>query len=73
VAPRLSCPGPHAAPEHLVNFGLRRPFVRDTDAGCQMRSRPTCPRLHQLCTEEMGRLAELLPIIYRQVAGDTAF
>ena len=30
-------------------------------------------RLHQHATEEMGYLADILPVLYRQVTGDTAF
>ena len=86
-----------------VNAGLMTHFVRNTDAGCEMRSRfflghiesrlpgisfdaakqseiraglvtsDMARRLHQHCTEEMSYLAELLPIMYRQVTGDTSF
>jgi hypothetical protein len=89
--------------EHPVNFARMTHFVRNTDAGCEMRSRfflghiesrdPARPisdaeaaamraervtdelarRLHQHCTEEMSYLGELLPIMYRQVTGDTGF
>lgn len=89
--------------EHPVNFAKMVHFVRDTDAGCEMRSRfflghvesrdpemafspqqasnirkenvtaELARRLHQHCTEEMGYLAELLPILYRQVTGDASF
>ena len=89
--------------EHPVNFGKMVHFVRNMDAGCEMRSRfflghiesrdpakPFSPeqasairkenvtpelarRLHQHCTEEMGYLSELLPILYRQVTGDASF
>jgi hypothetical protein len=78
-------------------------FVRNTDYGCEMRSRfflghvesrdPEKPfseaeatairreavteelarRLHQHATEEMGYLAEFLPILYRQISGDASF
>ena len=78
-------------------------FVRDTDYGCEMRSRfwlgmiahrdPTITfrkpqvramraenlnrefarRLHQHCVEEMGYLAEILPVLYRRVTLDDAF
>ncbi len=84
-------------------FGRMCHFVRDTDYGCEMRSRfwlgeitdretgapipeeialglrqanlndDIARRLHQHATEEMGYLAELLPILYRQVTGDTTF
>jgi len=89
--------------EQPVNFARMTHCVRNTDAGCEMRSRfflghiesrdPSQPisdaeaaeirrervtdelarRLHQHCTEEMSYLAELLPIMYRQVTGDTSF
>ena len=88
--------------EHPVNFGRMTHFVRNTDQGCEMRSRfflghfesrdskvtfneeqklamrkemvtpELARRLHQHCTEEMSYLAELLPILYRQVTGDTS-
>ncbi len=88
--------------DHPVNFGRMVHFVRNTDQGCEMRSRfflghfesrvegeamsedqkarmrkemvtpELARRLHQHCTEEMSYLAELLPILYRQVTGDTA-
>jgi hypothetical protein len=88
--------------EHPVNFGKMTHFVRNTDQGCEMRSRfflghfasrdpsvnfteeqeltmrkemvtpELARRLHQHCTEEMSYLAELLPILYRQVTGDVS-
>ena len=78
-------------------------FVRDTDYGCEMRSRfwlgeieardPTvvipeerkreiraarlntefARRLHQHATEEMGYLAEILPVLYRRETQDNTF
>jgi hypothetical protein len=30
-------------------------------------------RLHQHCVEEMGYLAEILPVLYRRETGDTSF
>jgi hypothetical protein len=78
-------------------------LVRDTDYGCEMRSRfwlgemesrvpgktfseaearemrkrgindELARRLHQHCQEEMGYLAEVLPVLYRRVTGDTTF
>ncbi len=77
-------------------------FVRDTDYGCEMRSRfflgemterrtgapvpeeHAAPmrrripadlprRLHRHAVEEMGYLADLLPVLYRQVTGDASF
>ena len=86
--------------EAPINLGRMVHFVRNTDFGCEMRSRfflghveardgaPEIPaaqadairaeavtdefvrRLHQHATEEMGYLAELLPVLYRQVTGD---
>ena len=86
-----------------VHHGRMTHFVRDTDYGCEMRSRfwlgvladrqtgalipeavavglrkshlneDFARRLHQHATEEMGYLAELLPILYRQVTGDDTF
>ena len=86
-----------------VHHGRMTHFVRDTDYGCEMRSRfwlgvladrqrgelipedvaiglrkahlndNFARRLHQHATEEMGYLAELLPILYRQVTGDDTF
>lgn len=88
--------------EHPINFGKMTHFVRNTDQGCEMRSRfflghfesrdpsvtfsdsqkftlrkeavtvELARRLHQHCTEEMSYLSELLPIMYRQVTGDTS-
>jgi hypothetical protein len=89
--------------EHPVNLGRMVHFVRDTDAGCEMRSRfflghiesrdpklkfteaqkadmrgelvtsELARRLHQHATEEMGYLADLLPVLYRQITGDVSF
>ena len=93
-------PGLLEAPIHT---GRMTHFVRDTDYGCEMRSRfwlgmishrdpaITLPeaqvramraknlnaefarRLHQHCVEEMGYLAEILPVLYRRVTLDDAF
>ena len=82
-------------------FGRVCHFVRDTEFGCEMRSRfwlgeiePRDPahvigeeqksalrqaklntelarRLHQHSTEEMGYLAEILPVLYRRETLDT--
>jgi DAPG hydrolase PhiG domain len=87
--------------EQPVNLGRMTHFVRNTDYGCEMRSRfflghiesrdpalvftneqkagmrhelvthELVKGLHQHATEEMGYLAELLPILYRQVTQDT--
>jgi hypothetical protein len=89
--------------EAPVNLGRMTHFVRNTDTGCEMRSRfflghvesrdpklifdedqvkairaekvtsDLAKRLHQHATEEMGYLADLLPVMYRQVTGDTSF
>jgi hypothetical protein len=89
--------------EHPVNFGRMCHFVRDTDYGCEMRSRfwlgliesrdpgvtfshaqvaairqdnvteDLARRLHQHAVEEMGYLAEILPVLYRRVTGDDTF
>jgi hypothetical protein len=89
--------------EHPIHVGRMTHYVRDTDYGCEMRSRfwlgivkhrdpnVTIPaeqiramraeqvteefsrRLHQHCVEEMGYLAEILPVLYRRVTGDSSF
>ena len=89
--------------ERPTNAGRMTHFVRNTDAGCEMRSRfflghiesrepgvtldasqqahiraelvtsDLARRLHQHATEEMGYLADLLPILYRQITGDATF
>ena len=89
--------------EHPLHFGRLTHFVRNTDYGCEMRSRfwlgmiahrdpaVTLPaeqiramraeqateefsrRLHQHCVEEMGYLAEVLPVLYRRVTLDDTF
>lgn len=86
-----------------LNLGRMVHFVRNTEIGCEMRSRfflghieardgapeidaataaamrpeiatpDMARRLHQHATEEMGFLADLLPVLYRQVTGDRAF
>lgn len=86
-----------------IDLGYMTHFVRDTDFGCEMRSRfwlghidtrgdvPPMDegatkamraealggdfpkRLHQHAIEEMGYLADLLPVFYRQVTGDATF
>jgi len=83
-----------------INMGRMVHFVRNTDFGCEMRSRfflgfvetrdgadplsseaaadlrrelvteDLARRLHQHATEEMGYLADILPVLYRQVTGD---
>ncbi len=85
-----------------VHVGRMTHFVRDTDYGCEMRSRfwlglladrasgallpeevavplrhkhvtpEFCRRLHQHAVEEMGYLADILPVLYRQVTGDAS-
>jgi len=92
--------GDQGAPVHV---GRMCHFVRDTDYGCEMRSRfwlgvlaekasgrrlpeevaiglrkknltdDFARRLHQHATEEMGYLAEILPVLYRRHTGDNAF
>ncbi|MDI6024638.1 hypothetical protein QBK99_00155 [Corticibacterium sp. UT-5YL-CI-8] len=89
--------------EEPLNLGRMTHFVRNTDYGCEMRSRfflghiesrkpagtlsaeiiatlrqdvvtdELARRLHKHATEEMGYLAEFLPVLYRQVTGDTSF
>ena len=89
--------------EHPVNLGRMTHFVRDTDYGCEMRSRfwlgyvesrdpavtfdeaqsaamrrdlvteELARRLHQHAVEEMGYLAEILPLLYRRETGDNSF
>jgi len=86
-----------------VHAGRMCHFVRNTDYGCEMRSRfwlgiladrktgefvpeeqarelrkanltnEFARRLHQHATEEMGYLAEILPVLYRRVTRDNAF
>jgi hypothetical protein len=87
--------------ENPVNLGRMTHFVRNTDFGCEMRSRfflghvesrdeghpftddqiagirnelvtaELARRLHQHATEEMGYLADILPVLYRQVTQDS--
>jgi DAPG hydrolase PhiG domain len=89
--------------EAPINLGRMTHFVRNTDAGCEMRSRfflghiesrdanlvfdeaqtqavrrekvteDLARRLHQHATEEMGYLADLLPVLYHHVTGDRTF
>ena len=86
-----------------VHTGRMCHFVRDTDYGCEMRSRfwlgvladrktgerlaehiaiekrkanlnvDFVRRLHQHATEEMGYLAEILPVLYRRITADNSF
>ena len=86
--------------EAPIDTGRMTHLVRDTDYGCEMRSRfwlgmishrdpaITIPeavvrakraenvtpefarRLHQHCVEEMGYLAEILPVLYRRITLD---
>lgn len=89
--------------ENPVNLGHMVHFVRNTDYGCEMRTRfwlghvhhqdleTQLPQdaihqirasvltdqfakdLHQHAIEEMGYLADLLPVLYRQVTQDASF
>lgn len=89
--------------ERPINRGHMTHFVRNTDYGCEMRTRfwlgyvhhqdltsdlpqnvvqlvreerltdDFCARLHRHAIEEMGYLADLLPIFYRQVTQDPTF
>ena len=89
--------------EQPIRLGHMCHFVRNTDYGCEMRTRfwfgdvqsqvegETLPeevrqavraealtdeflrRLHQHAVEEMGYLADLLPVMYRQVTCDATF
>ncbi|ALV26263.1 MULTISPECIES: DAPG hydrolase family protein [Pannonibacter] len=89
--------------ENPVNLGHMCHFVRNTDYGCEMRTRfwfgdvhsqtegeelpepakagirqaaltdEFCRGLHKHAIEEMGYLADLLPVLYRQVTGDATF
>ena len=89
--------------EKPINLGHMVHFVRNTDYGCEMRSRfwlgevhhqdpagslpeetvdlvrnnvvtdDFASRLHRHATEEMGYLAELLPVLYRQNTNDRTF
>ena len=95
--------GEPGALEKPIYLGQMCHYVRDTDYGCEMRSRfwlgdvhsqnrgETLPDeviagvraavltdkfakdLHQHAIEEMGYLADLLPVLYRQVTGDATF
>jgi len=86
-----------------MNLGRMVHFVRNTDVGCEMRSRfflghmeardgaadpdtaakaemrralvtdDLARRLHQHAVEEMGYLADILPVLYAQVTGDRSF
>ena len=86
-----------------INFARMTHFVRDTDYGCEMRSRfwlgeiesrvpgktfteaekaairsrgvndELARRLHQHCVEEVGYLAEVLPVLYRRFTGDNTY
>ncbi|MDI6024637.1 hypothetical protein QBK99_00150 [Corticibacterium sp. UT-5YL-CI-8] len=86
-----------------INHGRTIHCVRNTDFGCEMRSRfflgdiesrdasivipserlselrgqrvtdELARRLHRHAGEEMGYLAEFLPVLYRQVTGDARF
>jgi hypothetical protein len=86
-----------------INRSKMTHFVRNTDYGCEMRSRfwvgeiesrdpdfvltaeqiramrqsglneGFARRLHQHCSEEMGYLAEILPVLYRRETGDATF
>ena len=89
--------------ERPINLGHMTHFVRNTDYGCEMRTRfwmgdvhhqdlttqlpdavvqtirrealteDFCTRLHRHAIEEMGYLADLLPVLYRQVTQDARF
>ena len=89
--------------EKPINLGHMTHFVRNTDYGCEMRTRfwlgdihaqddgaplpeamragiraaalgdDFCARLHRHSIEEMGYLADLLPVLYRQVTQDASF
>ena len=89
--------------EKPVNLGHMVHFARNTDYGCELRTRfwlgevhhqdldtelpddavaavrsnvltdDFATRLHRHATEEMGYLADLLPVLYRQVTQDATF
>lgn len=89
--------------ERPVNLGHMVHFARNTDYGCELRTRfwlgdvyhqdletelpdealaavksnvlteDFAIRLHRHATEEMGYLADLLPVLYRQVTQDATF
>ena len=89
--------------ERPINMGHMTHFVRNTDYGCEMRTRfwlghvhhqdltSALPgdvtqlirdevltddfnaRLHRHAIEEMGYLADLLPVLYRQVTQDATY
>jgi DAPG hydrolase PhiG domain len=89
--------------EKPINLGQMCHFVRNTDYGCEMRSRfwlgevhsqnpdetlpdevcdmirkaavtdQFCKDLHQHAIEEMGYLADIAPVLYRQVTQDATF
>lgn len=64
--------------EEGIQIGNLIHFVRDTDFGCEMRSRfwlyaadeKLGRALMQHCIEEMGNLADLLPGLYAKETGD---
>jgi hypothetical protein len=102
VAGVAVCARPGAL-EKPVNLGHMVHFARNTDYGCELRTRfwfgdvhhqdletelpqeikdgamsavvtkDFAKRLHQHATEEMGYLADLLPVLYRQVTQDTSY
>ena len=89
--------------EKPVNLGHMVHFARNTDYGCELRTRfwlgevhhqdldtelpddavaavrsnvltdDLATRMHRHATEEMGYLADLLPVLYRQVTQDATF
>lgn len=89
--------------ERPINLGHMTHFARNTDYGCELRTRfwlgdithqdpnesvpddvkdlvraqvltdDFATRLHRHATEEMGYLADLLPILYRQSTQDASF
>ena len=89
--------------EAPIRTGYMCHFIRNTDYGCEMRSRfwlghimhrdpaiaipeektremrkanldrDFARRLHQHCVEEMGYLAEILPVLYRRETLDNTF
>ena len=90
------------ARDNPVSLGYMCHFVRNTDYGCEMRTRfwfgdvripggpplpddqrahirqealndEFCAGLHKHAIEEMGYMADLLPVLYRQVTGDATF
>ena len=47
--------------------------AQKTDIRKELVTSELARRLHQHATEEMGYLADLMPVLYRQITGDVSF